>query len=282
MTRTPSTDSRRTTRLYDSEDDAAEHATPLALTASDWQRMRSLQERTTRMPLLILETPLLPKQKLTFSTADAQIISLLVHCMTRQTPLALVGLHPTTGVALNRGVAVEITADNLVPNAYAKALRVTVTGSDTRLAIQGEARVLEGGAFFVADVIVVEDTEDDAYFGIKDDSQTRQQRADARLLAQQVPALVHEWKEWVVRSEATNANGLAERLEPLGALPTNSLTDLAFWVAAAVNPSPALTNVCPEIRPAMLACTTDYDRLVLAVQALQSSIDHMAGRAKLF
>jgi hypothetical protein len=69
-------------------------------------------------------------------------------------------------------------------------------------------------------------------------------------------------------------------VDDLGPMPKNP-TDRAFWVAALINPLPAL-GVCLEIRPAMLSCSNDLDRMILASQALQSSIDHLSGKNRLF
>jgi len=69
-------------------------------------------------------------------------------------------------------------------------------------------------------------------------------------------------------------------LKELGPMP-DTPTDRAIWVAALLNPLPSL-KVCLEIRPAMLACKNDYDRIHLAMAALQSSTDHMKGKNKLF
>ena len=55
----------------------------------------------------------------------------------------------------------------------------------------------------------------------------------------------------------------------------------AIWIAALVNPLPAL-DVCVEVRPAMLACKNDFDRINLAVAAIQGSIDHLSGKRRLF
>lgn len=55
----------------------------------------------------------------------------------------------------------------------------------------------------------------------------------------------------------------------------------AIWIASLVNPLPTI-GVCLEVRPAMLACKNDYDRIMLATAAIQSSIDHMKGTKKLF
>lgn len=58
--------------------------------------------------------------------------------------------------------------------------------------------------------------------------------------------------------------------------------DRALWVTAALlNPiQPCYRNrrdgqrVCPDIRPAMLACRNNYDRLVLVTTALRSSLEY--------
>jgi hypothetical protein len=55
----------------------------------------------------------------------------------------------------------------------------------------------------------------------------------------------------------------------------------AIWLASLLNPLPPL-GVCLEIRPAMLACRNDFDRIQLATSAVQSSIDHLSGKRKLF
>ena len=55
----------------------------------------------------------------------------------------------------------------------------------------------------------------------------------------------------------------------------------SIWVAALINPLPAL-GVCLEVRPAMLACKNDFDRMTLATISIQSSIDHLSGKRRLF
>lgn len=68
--------------------------------------------------------------------------------------------------------------------------------------------------------------------------------------------------------------------QDIGAMPID-IGARAMWVASLVNPLPAL-DVCLEVRPAMLACKNDYDRIMLASAAIQGSIDHMTGKRKLF
>lgn len=145
--------------------------------------------------------------------------------------------------------------------------------------------------------------------------QQQQQQHDAQHLSTEVlPSLVQEWIQWAQRSGViANRQELRERMRGfmenknshknnknnnLGDILSeknskshtrgdddnthyhkhkdNNLTERALWVAALLNPTqPYRKPACLDIRPAMLACTNDYDRTVLAVQALQSSIDHM-------
>jgi hypothetical protein len=51
----------------------------------------------------------------------------------------------------------------------------------------------------------------------------------------------------------------------------------ALWVGALVNPLPDL-KLCLEIRPAMLACKNNYERIQLAVLSIQHSIDFLSNR----
>jgi hypothetical protein len=73
---------------------------------------------------------------------------------------------------------------------------------------------------------------------------------------------------------------MSKRMKEIGPMP-ESLQERANWIGALVNPIRPL-GVCVEIRPAMLACRNDHDRLVLASTALRSSIDHLSGKRKLF
>ena len=93
----------------------------------------------------------------------------------------------------------------------------------------------------------------------------------------EIPKLVSQWMECVYESGKTDRYGMARRLKDIGEMP-KQLRDRAFWTASLLNPLPAL-DVCMEIRPAMLACRNDYDRINLAWAGLHSSIDSLL-RAK--
>ena len=103
---------------------------------------------------------------------------------------------------------------------------------------------------------------------------------NAQLLHETIPALVDEWMAVLLQTEMATPATIANILKELGSMPSQ-FGKRAIWVAALVNPIVPL-KVCLEIRPAMLACRNDHDRLVLASTALQSSINHITGKDKLF
>jgi hypothetical protein len=83
---------------------------------------------------------------------------------------------------------------------------------------------------------------------------------------------VNQWKELVdsrgMKHEVKNV------MKTIGPMPSN-IEKRALWVGSLVNPLPEL-KLCSEIRPAMLACKNNYQRIFLAVLSLQSSIDFLA------
>jgi hypothetical protein len=137
--------------------------------------------------------------------------------------------------------------------------------------VQGTPRLHESGSFYLADVELVED---------RVELLTDEQRAKVRTLSRTLPGMLREWVGCVLEAGATDRAGMEEYVRGLGPMPKQP-TDRAFWVAALINPLPTL-GVCLEIRPAMLSCSNDLDRMVLACHALQSSIDHLSGKRRLW
>ena len=256
------------------DEDSAERASPLNLSASDWQRLTRLQTCRVQMPILIVGEAVLPKQQLTFESHDAKFHKLFDYCLESGCKLGILGLNPHTGRPLNRGVTVDLAASPAVVNPITQSVRVAVTGQE-RFEVQGEPWLdEETQSFYMAQVEMVED---------RYEHLTAQQQADAETLAETLPALMQEWTRWVIKAKKTDKQELQRQLKAVGPDMPVDLTQRALWVAAMLNPVPALGDqVCLEIRPAMLAASNDYDRTVLAVQAVQSSIDHLSGEHRLF
>ncbi|KAL1514904.1 hypothetical protein AB1Y20_003984 [Prymnesium parvum] len=101
----------------------------------------------------------------------------------------------------------------------------------------------------------------------------------AILLAQSLPPLVDEWLQLVRTTKRERAagqmSGVLNDLGPISEMETPD--DLAFWVAALVNPLPAL-GVAVEVRAAMLEAADPLYRVQIAQRVLTDSIERMRQR----
>jgi hypothetical protein len=184
--------------------------------------------------------------------------------------LSYSGFNPIDGTPLNRGVTASLNKDQLTFALSSKSrgeTAISVRGNRS-FEVVGEPWMDETQSFYLADVEITEGRKEIL-------SEDLEQRA-AELHAG-IPDQVDKFVEWMVKSEQLDPDALREYLKDVGPMP-DCLRKRAMWVGALVNPIPALPEVCPEIRPAMLACRNDHDRLVLASTALQSSIDRLSGK----
>jgi len=266
-------------------DDSAEYAETLPLTLEDLSRLTKMKSRHCTMPIMILDA-MLPKQKLSFKSYDPKFRDLIEYCLERQEQqddddrdgsndrhqMGVLGFNPYTGKPLCRGVTVSFDDDDVEVDDASGAVQITATG-EKRMEVQGEPWLdPTTESFYVADVEIID--------GRPEEPMTEEQKEEAERLSKALPTLLSEWTRWVIKSKATDEIGLTARMASLGPIPED-VTDRALWTAAVVNPLPAL-GVCLEIRPAMLSCSNDLDRMILACQAVQSSIDHLSGKQKLF
>jgi len=292
-------------------DDSGDLAEPLPLSAEDLERLSELKFRhVPAMPIMILDA-MLPRQRLTFRSSDPRFRRLVEYCVddhgdVYDNPhrLGMLGLNPYTGKPLCRGVTVSIsvvsdgegrdddkaTATSTIAVQHndvdldsrrarmsqTKAITLSIRG-ERRIEVQGQPWLDDSGSFYLADVEVVGGDNE-----FHQSAMTTEQWEEAEGLSQTLPSKLREWMALVVETGVTDQDGMNARLMDLGEMPTSKrITDRAMWTAALVNPLPAL-GVCLEIRPAMLSCSNALERTVLACQAVQSSIDHMRGKRRLF
>lgn len=259
---------RQNTRQLFSPDDSAETAEPLPLTPDDLRRLESMRTRHCTIPIMILDA-LLPKQKLSFQSNDPRVRRLVDYCIKEGVgQLGMIGLNPHTGRPLSRGVTVSVSEDTVVVDG--SSIAMTVTGKK-RMELQGEPWLDPSGSFYLAEIEIMEE---------RVELMTEEQEGNVEKLSQTLPEKIQEWVGWVIKANAADEKGMKARMKDLGPMP-NDPTERALWVAALVNPLPKL-DVCLEIRPAMLSCSNDYDRMVLACQAVESSINHLNGKQRLF
>eukprot|EP00527_Entomoneis_sp_CCMP2396_P001161 CAMPEP_0198147962 /NCGR_PEP_ID=MMETSP1443-20131203/38840_1 /TAXON_ID=186043 /ORGANISM="Entomoneis sp., Strain CCMP2396" /LENGTH=290 /DNA_ID=CAMNT_0043812503 /DNA_START=210 /DNA_END=1085 /DNA_ORIENTATION=+ len=283
--------------LHLARDDSAEYAKPLELTTQDQERIQSMISKTkskeqriaTTMPVLILDA-ILPKQELSIDSSDPKMARLVHYCLENNCEIGMLGVNPNTGSPLNRGVTVAVKEQNIKFSSgggggtNAKTVILTVTGG-RRMQVQSQPWLDPSGSFYLSNVDYLDSSFNDEPALLSQEQQTIVQQ-----LSDTVPKAMKQWTKWIIKSGTMDKAGVRERMQSLGPIPNNP-TDRAFWVAAALNPTlststkakqDAAAAYCLEIRPAMLSCTNDYERMLLACQALRSSTDHLSGKQRLF
>jgi len=258
--------------LWINADDSADRAEPLPLTAQDLRRLQTLKARHTTMPIMILDA-MLPRQKLTFKSDDPKFHRLVQYCLEEERhELCMIGLNPHTGRPISRGVTLAVTPDTLQRDGTVLTWQAM---AQHRVEVQGEPWMDDTESFYLADVELMGTDQPASPQSLSDEQHLEVQR-----MSKALPKKLREWMVWVLQVGATDQAGMDMRLADLGPIPKDP-TDRAFWAAALVNPIPAL-GVCLEIRPALLSCSNDLDRMILTTQAIQSSIDHLSGKHRLF
>jgi hypothetical protein len=182
--------------------------------------------------------------------------------------IAIVGLNPHNKSPLNIGVTAKISKENVKQEPMLGGTTLQITGH-RRFEIEDEPYLDDTGSFYMAPVDIIDNREE---------LMSEEEVSQAEKLSQKLPSLLKQWNELV------DSRGMEEEVDSvmktIGPMPSN-IGKRALWVGSLVNPLPEL-KICPEIRPAMLACKNNYQRIFLAVLSLQSSIDFLAsGRRSL-
>jgi hypothetical protein len=250
-----------------SEDDEG-----LYFSESDRRRMKDLLERKVTMPLLITGTAILPDQTMEITSADPKFRNLLDHILDSpdQDEIAIVGLNPHNNNPLNIGVTAKVTSRNISwqTGKLGGGVSIKITGN-RRFEIEDEPFLDDSGSFYLATLDIVDHREELM-------SQDELSKADE--LSQKLPSLLSE------RNKLVDLRGMKKEvrdvMKKIGPMPS-CVGKRALWVGSLVNPNPLPElKLCSEIRPAMLACKNNYQRIYLAVLSLQSSIDFLASGEK--
>lgn len=193
--------------------------------------------------------------------------------------IGILGFNPITGEPLTVGTTARIPTHQItygISRNQEKVIGTSFKGHDTFVVV-GDPWMDPTQSFYLAHVEVLQyRTELLA---------TQQQEIDAEKLFCNIPTMIDEWMDILFEKSITTPAAMQQQLKELGPMPPTK-KERAIWVAALLNPiqqpqhqqqqsgQPGWRQrVCEEIRPAMLICRNDYDRLILASTALQSSMD---------
>lgn len=240
-----------TTRLYDAhhEEDffvpKSSKEASFTMSPNDLMRLSQLRNRQTTLPLLICQDSLLPGQTMELSSPEDKFQT-MCSSLGEGDELALVGMHPfQTGNPLTVGVICVVVDSSKTNTLKVKGKQV--------VDVQGEPWWDSKKSCFMTDL----EKASDVVMLTETATQIRQQVQ----WFDELPNLVSQW---------------CTVMEQQQQLPTdmeNSFAERAYQVASLLNPSiPYDTPVSLEIRPALLACRNDYDRLHLVHTALQASL----------
>jgi hypothetical protein len=202
----------------------------------------------------------------------------------------MLGQAPSNGQILPNGVCVEVTRLMIKPDGTSL---IELTAGQ-RFKIHGQPfEDEENGGAPSAKVIWIHDSEGageqtvsagDAVPGTGDatnleSTNKRDAKAydeDSKTLCLELPALVDEWISLVISRKRERQPGQLDLIKShIGPMPgVDRPAELACWVAALINPIPAL-GVAYEIRPALLCAPTVGDMVRIASQGVKLSIDKL-------
>lgn len=249
----------------DDDDDAASAAEPLSLSASDLERLSKLRDRHKTIPIMILDA-MLPGQKLEFGVKDARFRELANYLQESGDQLGMIGVDPATRQPLNHGVTVTI--DRLLMES--NMVTIALEGRE-RFEVEREPWLDDTKSYYLADVEIIENR--------SEADLPPDQQEEAQALHNEIPELIAEWLKWLYKTGKATPESMKVRM-PAEEMP-DEIGARAVWTAGFINPLPPL-GVCLEIRPSMLVCRTDLERVRLAHASLKASIDHVSGKRKLF
>jgi len=259
---------------------ASRHSSTVVVSSSssdDVDFMASLKSRVEevsaqKLPLVVLDS-MLPRQVLKIKVSNPTFIELVRSRFAQEEPyFGMTGMaRLSTGeqVHLKTGVTVDIVGK---PEVEEDGLKV-VLKADKIFRINGEVDNHPSGGWTEARVEYLENEDDEDKI---DKANDRMGLARAMSKARKLPGLVGEWIE-LARHRERQPGQIDRLLLDLGVMPpSEEPSQRALWVGALINPLPAM-GVALEIRPSLLTARTPEQRVDVALQGIEKSIQHMRG-----
>jgi ATP-dependent protease La (LON) substrate-binding domain len=236
----------------------------MPLSTDDILLLQSLQRRQVKLPIMMLDT-LLPQQVVTVRSSDPTFSQLLKFAMSNSAGrVAVMGMHPVSGNALSYGVVAKVDVlPHIDGNAESGSTTVALTALH-RIHVSGHVTVQNQQGFSVADCEI-----------LNDDMERSQGDIDMKApqLAARLTKLIEQWID-----SAASVGATVREFSPGFSLnkevTSKDWSLLAFYTATILQPIPATATAANiDIRPAMITAQTAYERLLLAVTALQIHLD---------
>lgn len=192
---------------------------------------------------------------------------MLKYALESDTPeIGVIGFNPHNGSPLNKGVTAPIAKDQIaygIENDPSMGIKLK---GDRCFDVVGRPFMDPTNSFYLAKVEITDN---------RKEILTEEMEEKAEQFFSMIPDQVVDFVYWMKKEEVMSNDELTEHLETLGPLP-DDWKERALWVGSLVNPVPALSDVCPDIRPALLSCRNSHDRLAVASVALHAAIDRLS------
>ena len=276
--------SKQTQILASADDDANESDDFMASLKS---RMAEVNDRETKLPLVVLDT-MLPRQVLKIQVDNPLLLELVRTCLKNETPffgmLGMARLATGQSVHLKRGVEVEILDTKFLDGG--KSIRLALRGG-RRFEILGEIET--AGMGWTEARVQFLDFEQEEEREIHGKDRMTVARAISKATELTSPnmrmennlSLIDRWIE-LAKTVEREPGQIDQLLKDLGEMPPpEEPSDLAFWVGALINPIPAM-GVATEIRPALLTAKKTEERVQVAIDGIFKSIRHMDGTKRIW
>jgi len=184
--------------------------------------------------------------------------------------IGVIGFNPHDGSPLNKGVTAPISKSQIavgVEDGSRSDMSIGIKLKGTRcFEVVGEPFMDDTNSFYLANVEITDN---------RKETMTKEMEENAQNFFSMIPDLVADFIYEMGEAEVLSEEELFEHVETLGPLP-DDWKERALWVGSLVNPVSAFSDVCPDIRPALLSCRNSHDRLAVASIALRSAIDRLS------
>jgi hypothetical protein len=286
-------------------------ASPLEFSAMDRERFRSIASRQlSQIPVLFLEEALVPKQSSIFRSEDPIVLDLYQYCQTTSSPVAVLGPHPTSRRPLSHGVLCDIHQSPPSTNPHSSSTHTPpkwfqVQARNQRIQILGDSYpfqlTTDSPKTFDSDSVAPATY--DYSFELIDcellegriELLTEEERSAAQLLAQQLPMFL---EDWFIKTQPQQGDHDDRTLNALfGCIPlypaqpefqlqhADALDTMeeAYWNELAMFTAAILSehgrdhhhSLSLDVRPAMLAAGTPFQRLLLATAAIKNQLQQL-------
>uniref|UniRef100_A0A6T8L222 Lon N-terminal domain-containing protein n=1 Tax=Hemiselmis andersenii TaxID=464988 RepID=A0A6T8L222_HEMAN len=266
---------RGTTSPVMMKDDASEGDLSDEALAGLYKRVAKAKSTVTEVPLIVMDS-MVPRQKLKFS-ADPQMKALIVEEGIKV--FGMLAVDPVKRKVTSYGSTVEIQDEVMDGDTF-----TCVFVARKRFKLLGDPWKPENGSHVMSKIEYVDDmgdeeTDEGADAAEKMAKIVAEADREADLaLSEELEGLVDRWKGLVVSTgREREPNQIDKILMDIGDMPpADKPFDRALWVAALINPLPAL-GVSLEIRPAVLCSPTASNALQIVHGGLTTSIAHLDG-----